>query len=304
MARYLELRDRIARSIASGELGEGTALPSVRSLAETEATTPSTVRRALESLGEAGVVETEERRRARVASGGQLAALALLRGHRVFRLAGSDDPALDLLLRTAGEGIELVGKRGSFPGLVALWQGRADGAVVHLRHRSGVYNSPYARALLRDENPALVHLWRREQGILLPEDGRRRIDGIGDLEGCRIAKREFGTGTRILLDRLLLDAGLDPDNIAGPEVSSHLEVGLAVASGVAEAGIGVRSLAQTLALDFVPLLWEDYDLVLRGDELGGVESLVSALKTTRVRRAIDRLGGYEVSSSGEIVHLR
>ncbi len=45
----------------------------------------------------------------------------------------------------------------------------------------------------------------------------------------RVARRAPGTGTHVLLDRLLLDAGLDPDALRGPEVGSHLEVALAVA---------------------------------------------------------------------------
>src|SRR4051812_49653879 len=70
--------------------------------------------------------------------------------------------------------------------------------------------------------------------------------------------RPTGTGTRTLLDRLLLDAGVDPDAVSGPTVELHLDVALAVATGEADAGLGLRSAATALGLDFVPLSWEPF----------------------------------------------
>jgi hypothetical protein len=56
--------------------------------------------------------------------------------------------------------------------------------------------------------PAIIHLWRREQGLLTPEGNPDHING--DLHTLRIARRQFGTGTRVLLDRLLDEAGIAP----------------------------------------------------------------------------------------------
>jgi hypothetical protein len=129
-----------------------------------------------------------------------------------------------------------------------VWRGTADGAAIHLLHRSGVYNAPYARALLRGRQPTLIHLWRREQGLLV------------------------GAGTRVLLDRMLIDAGIQPHSVQGTESDSHLEVALAVASGVADAGLGVRAAAAALDLNFVPLVSEQYDIALPADALGGYDT--------------------------------
>ena len=98
-----------------------------------------------------------------------------------------------------------------------------------------------------------------------------------------MARRAAGTGTRVLLDRLLLDAGLDPDALRGPEVGSHLEVALAVAAGIVDAGLGVRSAAAALDLRFVPITWEDYDLVLPEDALDPAAPLVTAVRSPAVR---------------------
>ena len=118
-----------------------------------------------------------------------------------------------------------------------------------------------------------------------------------------MARRAPGTGTSILLDRLLIDAGLDPDALRGPELGSHLEVALAVAAGIVDAGLGVRSAAAALDLRFVPVTWEDYDLVLPEDALDPAAPLVTAVRSSSVRAAVEALGGYDTARSGEVVDL-
>jgi molybdate-binding protein len=303
VTRYLDITREIAARVISGELSPGVELPSIRELARQHQTTASTVSRAYRHLAEAGVIAQSDRRRARVAPDATLAARRLLAAGREFRLAGSDDPALDVVLRQAGRAVVTVGTRGSFQGLTALWRGAADGAAIHLLHQSGVYNAPFAAALLRGRQPTLIHLWRREQGLLVLPGNPNQVTAVGDLRNLRVAKREFGAGTRVLLDRLLQDAGIAPHSVPGPETQSHLEVALAVASGVAETGVGVRAAATALDLDFIPLVWEHYDIALPGDALGAAEPLIAALRTPAVRRIIRQLGGYDTKHAGELKTL-
>lgn len=300
MTRYLEVSSEIARLVDAGDLSAGAELPSVRALAAERDTTPSTISRAYRHLAQAGVITQSQRRRATVAVDGAFAAKRLLGTERPFRLAGSDDPALDIALRRAGRSVAAVGTRGSFQGLVALWRGTADGAAIHLPHRSGVYNAPFARALLRGRKPSLIHLWRREQGLLVPPGNPRRISEPGDLKELQVAKREFGAGTRVLLDRMLADADIAPNAVAGPVAGSHLEIALAVASGVADVGLGVRAAATALDLDFIPLVWEHYDIALSEDALGAAGPLVDALRDQNVRGSIVELGGYDVGMTGTV----
>jgi molybdate-binding protein len=303
MSRYETISAEIAREVIEHARQPGSDLPSVRELAVERRTTTSTVNRAYRELAAAGVIELAARRRGRVAEDGRSAARQFLAKGQTFRLAGSDDPALDLVIRHAGRSVELVGARGSFHGLTALSQGRADGAVIHLLHRSGHYNEPFAEAILRGREPTLVRLWSREQGLLLPRTNPRDITSAADLVGLRVAKREFGAGTRVLLDRLLIDAGLSPDEVSGPTADSHLEVGLAVASGIADAGVGVRATATALDLEFVSLRWEHYDLVLPGDRLGPASPLIEAVSDRTVQKSIEALGGYRLEGAGTIKRL-
>ena len=82
----------------------------------------------------------------------------------------------------------------------------------------------------------------------------------------------------MLLDRLLTDAGIPPASVTGPEAGSHLEVAMTVASGQADAGLGVRAAATALDLGFVPVTWEEFDIVLSGAALPAAEPLIAALR--------------------------
>jgi molybdate-binding protein len=304
MATYLAVSSDIAGRIASGELAAGDDLPGVRSAALRYDTTTTTIARAYRHLADAGVIEVAGRHRSRVAARGSAAARRLLDGQpALLRLAGSDDPGLDIVLRGVAESVVTVGPRGSFRGLTEIWRGTAEAAAIHLRHRSGSNNISFARAVLRGRQPAIIHLWRREQGLLVPEGNPAGITCADDLRALRVARREYGTGTRVLLDQLLTKAGIAPASVTGPEAATHLEVAMAIASGQADAGLGVRAAATALDLGFVPVTWEDFDIVLSGDALSAAEPLLAALCDPVVQSSVRSLGGYDISGTGTVQRL-
>ncbi|MCW2931078.1 MAG: Periplasmic molybdate-binding protein/domain [Actinomycetia bacterium] len=318
MATYQGLSMSIAGEVASGTLAPGETLPSVRAFASRHGTTTATVARAYRRLADAGVIETGDRRRARVAVAGPAAAARLLGSGLsprqrpappaeparaavpALRLAGSDDPGLDIAVRGAGGSVVTVGPRGSFYGLTSLWRGTAEAAAIHLRHHSGAYNAPFAAQLLRGHRPAVIHVWRREQGIITAEGGPARLADLGRGAYARFARRQFGSGTRVLLDRLLAEAGVPEDAVRGPEAATHLEVALSVAAGQAAAGLAVHAAATALGLSFTPLAWEDFDIVLSADALCAAEPLIAALRDPGVQEAVGTLGGYDVSRAGSV----
>jgi molybdate-binding protein len=254
-------------------------------------------------LANAGVIAIQPRRAARVTLDAVTAARAFLRRGGVFRLAGSDDPALSMLIATAADAVAPVGASGSYRGLSALAAGRADGAALHLRHRSGEYNAPFARGILAGHDPVLVHLWNREQGLIVPEGNPRGVQRVADLAALRVARRPGGTGTRTLLDRLLREDGIEPESVLGPTVEVHLDVALAVATGDADVGLGLRSAAARVGLDFVPLAWEPFQIATTRTMSGGLGPVLDALTDTATARRIDALGGYDVTGAGEIIEL-
>ena len=291
MSRYRDVAELLMEQVVSGELPPGSALPSVRATASRTGATPATVGRGFAELARQGVIVSAPRRAARVAPDGAAAARRALFGERpALRLAGSDDPLLDQL----AVDVERVGARGSFGGLAALWQRRADAATLHLRHRDGRYNDPFAAGILGDRRPVLVHLWRREQGILVPRGNPAGVASAPDLLNGTVALRAAGTGTRVLLERLLREAGADPAALHGPELPSHLEVTLAVAAGVADAAVGIRAAAETVDLDFVPLAWEPFELALTEDRLDAAGDLLDALGRAPA------MAGMDLSDAGTV----
>jgi molybdate-binding protein len=163
-----------------------------------------------------------------------------------------------------------------------------------VRHRDGRYNAPFAASVLAGRGPVLVRLWRREQGLLCPPDNPDGLVGVADLARRRVALRLPGTGTRVLLERLLRDAGVDPAGLRGPEVASHLEAALAVAAGTADAALGLRSAADALGLSFVPVVWEPFDLALPEDALDAAAGLLDAAARARPTP------GYDLSEAGAV----
>ena len=293
MARYRDIAEALLADVASGALTAGVALPSVRTAASEHATTPATVARAYAELARLGVVHVAPRRSARIAADGGLRARRALHGGRALRLAGSDDPLLDRI----AQGADRVGAPGSFGGLSALWQERADAATLHLRHRDGGYNAPFAARVLEGRRPLLVHLWRREQGIIVPAGNPQEIASVADLAGRIVALRGTGTGTRVLLERLMREAGADPADLRGPQVPTHLEAALAVAAGLADAAVGLRAPAATVGLDFITLAWEPFELALPEDALGAAADLLGPLA------APPSLPGFDLSKAGAISRL-
>jgi putative molybdopterin biosynthesis protein len=295
------LAQTLASEIADGRWPAGSALPSTRALAAELGCAPGTVARAYGELQRAGLIAARDRARARVADGASPQARWWLAGGPRLRLAGSDDPALDALVRAAGKTVDLVsGPRGSVHGLEAMARGQADAAVLHLLHaESGRYNDPYVRHLLPGEAVVLVHLWRREVGLLVPRGNPLGVRGISDLAGRRVAWRARGSGSRLLLERLLAEAGVEAARESGEPADSHFAVAAAVAAGAADAGLAVRAVARACDLDFVGVTVEPFELAVREDAVDDAAGLLARLHDEAFAAQVAALGGYDLTRTGE-----
>lgn len=296
----IELAARLAGDVAGGRWPDGEALPGVRVLARKAGCSPGTAARAYALLRDAGVLAGTPRSRFVVASGGAARAAGWRPGAVALRLAGSDDPALDLLVRAAGDSVSVVpGLRGSVNGIVQLSRGTADAAALHLLDAaSGRWNDPLARGALGGESVQLVHLWRREQGLVLAPGNPHGIGGVGDLEGRRIAWRPAGTGSRLLLERLVRLAGCAPRPELGEPAESHLAVAAAVATGAADAGLAVRAVAESAGLDWLPVASEPFELALDPSARAAAEPLLETLASSSTQARLAAMPGYDLSMSG------
>ncbi|WP_046469244.1 substrate-binding domain-containing protein [Allosalinactinospora lopnorensis] len=295
----------VAADIIAGRIGPGAPVPAVRELARTAGCSPGTAARAHTILREAGVIEGSPRSHAVVTAEGPERAVAMTAGlgsgTEAARLCGSDDPALDLLLSTAGPAVERVpAGRGSVAGLGMLAQGTADAAAVHLRDaRTGRANDTFARRVLGGRPATLVHLWSREQGLVVPKGNPLGIAGVADLNGAALAVRAPGTGSRLLLNRLLREEGVTPGQ-GGEVCESHFGVAAAVATGAADAGLAVRAVADAVDADFLPIEWEDFELATGPDSAGLLAPLLDVLTTGAFRNRLADMAGYDARRAGDM----
>lgn len=239
------------------------------------------------------------------------AAAASMGDERTLVVMGSHDLALDLLAGHVRRlsGVEMTSTHtGSLGGLIALARGEAHVAGCHLLDaETGEYNVPFVRRVLAGVPVDLINVARRTQGLLLPRGNPKGIQGLEDLArpDVTMINRQRGSGTRVLLDFLLGEAGLDPDGIRGygMEVDTHTAVAAAVVAGQVDTGLGILAAARALGLDFLPLRDERYDLAaLRASrDLPQMVALRVALTSREFQRSVRELGGYDTSLTGTTV---
>lgn len=226
-------------------------------------------------------------------------------------IAGSQDPLLDWAVRQAGGDLALGGG-GSLAGLEALAAGRALAAAVHLPDpEGGPPNEAAAREVLADTPEGALGLcWaRREQGLIVAPGNPLGLARVADLArpGLRVAGRQPRAGSHLLLVHLLSEAGVRLsalDLLPDPALDED-EVAAAVAEGRAGAGFGVRAAATARGLGFVPAAWERFDLVARPRDpfRPPLRDLLALARTEAFRARAARLGGYDLSGSGEVVFV-
>ncbi len=229
---------------------------------------------------------------------------------------GSHDLVLDLAssaLRADDPLVTLASSNvGSLGGLVALRDGLCHIAGSHLLDpETGEYTLPYLDRVFGGARPdvAVVRLVERSQGLIVAPGNPLEIEGLADLRrpGVRYVNRQRGAGTRVLLDVMLGKLEITPSSVEGyaREEPTHLAVAAAIASGRADAGMGIMAAARAFGLDFVPLAVEPYDLVVAP---GAMESpqlapLWSLLQSDRFKASVEELGGYSTKDMGRRLRL-
>ncbi len=224
---------------------------------------------------------------------------------------GSHDITLDILsdeIRNRGNDIRIAsGNVGSLGGLLALKKGTAHMAGCHLLDiQTGEYNISYIRKYLEGVPVHVFNLVARDQGLIIQEGNPKEVKGIGDLkrDDITFVNRQPGSGTRILFDYKLKEMGIDPARISGYENEeyTHMNVAVSVLNGMADVGLGIMAAARALDLDFIPVIKEQYDLVVPcsfGDD-PKIELIIGVARSREFRERVRGLGGYNPAKSGDL----
>lgn len=223
-------------------------------------------------------------------------------------VGGSQDDLLEWTLRESGSGLASL-TEGTARGVERLQRGEVIAAAVHF-HSEDVAaedgNIAALRAMPGLHDAVLVGMVRREQGLLVSPENPKQLRSLADVlaSGAQMAVRQPGAGAQMLLDVLLTRAGatlkglrrLEPPCLTGPDLAA------AVRAGKADCGIATRAAAKSAGLDFVPLLWENFDLLMRQRSYfrPQVQALIGFLGDRRLKQRAAELTGYDAAPAGHI----
>jgi putative molybdopterin biosynthesis protein len=189
-------------------------------------------------------------------------------------------------------------------------QGLCQMSTCHLLDpESDEYNRSFVRRLFPSQPMALVQVYRRQEGLIVPAGNALGLRGLEDLARpeVRFVNREAGSGVRQWLDLHVKRLGLAPEAIRGyaNEVWSHEAVAEAIRDGQADAGIGIAASARALGLDFIPLFEEPYEIAMPLGAVSqrGLAPFFDFLNSGEFRTAIRRLDGYAVPQNAGAVEV-
>ncbi|MDD5724127.1 MAG: helix-turn-helix transcriptional regulator [Syntrophales bacterium] len=228
-------------------------------------------------------------------------------------IVGSDDILMTKLVSSYSqenlpESQAFYSSVGSLRGIQSLSQKKGQACCTHILDvKTGEYNLPVLERLLSPGRYVVVNLWYRKQGLIVKKGnplGIRVLENIVE-KGARFINRNVGSGTRVLLEHMMGEKGLDGKNISGfaDEEDSHMEMALKILFGDADVGLGIEYVTHLLGLDFIPLKEERFDLVVP-EELWPtvtIKKFVSYLDPIRVNRFSKNLPGYDLKDMGKLI---
>lgn len=222
----------------------------------------------------------------------------------------------DLVLDILGKHIEKISDykplrsfTGSLNSLISMYNGDGDIVSLHLFDGdTGEYNLPYIKKILVGYPFILINLLSRKAGFYVKKGNPLNITSWNDLkrENVKIINREKGSGARILLDEQLRINEIPTRKIKGydHEETNHLSVASAISTGIADIGVGIEKAAKIVGIDFVPLITEQYDLVIL--KTPKTERLINTVKeiltSNQFQSEVNSLGDYDTSQTGKIIY--
>lgn len=228
-----------------------------------------------------------------------------------LRIAASHGFGLNVLrdlLRAAGCEVDLQ-FLGSEVSLERYARGECEMAGFHLANGPlGARLWARFQPLLDPRRDSLLLVETRELGFITrPGVACARVQDIAARK-LRFLNRQAGSGSRLVFDLLLADAGLKPSVIAGyhNEEYTHLAVAAVIAGGAADVGFGARAAADKFGLEFSPEVTEKYFLVLRREAIHRQPyALLGKLLASRAyRQGLADTAGCDPRGSGKRLELR
>ena len=224
--------------------------------------------------------------------------------HQLLAVQASHDMALSVLQQHVADTADLhldIRFQGSADALRGLNDRQCLVAGFHvpaLRGAAPVF-AKALKPLLKPGRHKLIGCSRRMQGLMVRREHAALIRTFPDVirHRLRFVNRQVGSGTRMLIDHLMQEHGIAPEDLPGYDgltEETHVAVALCVASGLADAGVGVEAAALEFGLHFAPLVEENYFLACLKASLAdtAVQRLCAALGGAGWRDILGNLAGY------------
>jgi excisionase family DNA binding protein len=226
-------------------------------------------------------------------------------------VGGSQDDLLEWSLRESGSGLASL-TEGTTRGVERLLRGEVIASAIHFHsdisssNPAGDANIAAVGAMPGLHDAVLIGFARREQGLLLAPGNPKQLHTLADVlsSGAKMAVRQPGAGAQMLLELLLARAGagpkdlhrLEPPCLTGPDLAA------AIRTGKADSGIATRAAANSAGLDFVPLLSENFDLLMRQRSYfrPPIQALIGFTGQKRLKQRAADLTGYDTTPAGQI----
>ena len=195
----------------------------------------------------------------------------------------------------------------SFEGLLSLYQDKIHVAACHL-YDGADHNASFVRSLMPGVPAVLINLSYRTQGFYVQKGNPKGITGWEDLGrgDVTVLNRRPGSSARILMDIHLKKLGISAANVKGygKIMKSHLTMAAAIAAGEADLAIGTERISRQMEdIDFIPLLEERFDLVIKKEmmETEPVRKLLQVLSNPVFRKEVARFSGNDYRDMGKII---
>ena len=222
-------------------------------------------------------------------------------------VAGSHDPLLEWALRESGCGLATLAV-GSEAGMHRFLAGEAVAAGMHLHALDEPETDANVAALEARgdvQDAVLIGFCRREQGFLVPSGNPMKIGRIEDVveRRARIAMRPKGAGAQLLLLALLNRARSSLEALqAAPMCPTGPDIAQAIRAGRADTGIATRSVANAAGLDFAPIVWEPFDLLMRQRDYfrPPLQALMRFLRSDDLSVRAREMGGFDLATAGSV----
>jgi excisionase family DNA binding protein len=222
-------------------------------------------------------------------------------------VGGSHDPLLQWALIKSGAGLAIL-PEGSETGYRRFLRGEVIASAIHFHDLDDPDKDANVSIVAQEPtlyDAVLLHFCSREQGMVVARGNPLGLQEVADFAGARpkLAIRPPGAGAQQLLLALAKKAGIGERelNVAlvaptGPDIAQ------AIRAGHCDCGIATRAIARAAELDFVPLVTEQFDILMRQRDSyrEPLATFVKMLRSSELAERAAELGGLDVAAAGSI----